>query len=219
MNIRATGNSCKPSNKGPPVPHLGIEGAMVVKASIRLTDSQKLVWLETHTLESVAHRKGDWKGCFASAGVLAERLGKPSKTVESNRDQLKKLELLHCVRGRRIAFWYPTLPPHCVPKSRMPDEIFRCRVLLDEHITDNHIPAPAQRLKQQANPRASAENIRVEGRGEVPHPTPEGENPPPLSPPPQEEGAVHPKMDWNHIPRGDRGAVLRGFAAWWGSRS
>jgi hypothetical protein len=209
--------------------------ARVVKASVRLNDAQKIVWLEIHALESVAHRKGDWRGCYANAEVLGGRLGKPTETVERIRRELLAHGLLYKKPGRRIAFWYPAMPTYCIPTGHSADEIERCRVLLDDHIgelrpvTDDGIKQPAEESRPGTRPVTDDGHIR-EGRGEVPPPTPEGENTPPLSPPhelSEEERLAHqervkklvtgvgtetampPPTEQTTLPQGFRGHVFR----------
>jgi hypothetical protein len=113
-----------------------ITGARVVKASRRLTPTQKLVWLEVFTLASVAQRKGDERGCYASAAILADRIGLPAKTVATYRTRLKALGLLEGTRGRK-ASWWPTLPDDCVPRSGTMDDIGRARDALDTRLPES----------------------------------------------------------------------------------
>lgn len=99
--------------------HLPWQADLVVRASRELSDIEKLVWLEDRGLDQGA------MGCFAGAGVIADRLGRSRDTIERARRELVRLGL-HETRlqpGRRTASWYARLPATAVPTvpSDVPD--------------------------------------------------------------------------------------------------
>lgn len=124
-----------------PCPKLAWPALRVVKASTTLNDGQKLVFAEIRCLDNGT-------GCYASAETLSDRLGKPAETVERIRRELKELGLLKCKRGRRIAFWFPTMPEHCTPTSQKlsADELERLRVRLDDYLLETPRERSAQAL-------------------------------------------------------------------------
>lgn len=80
-----------------------------------LDSSLKLLWHEHLVLN-------DGSGCFAGAGVLAQRLGLSRDAVERGRRELARLGLLTQIgHGRgHTSTWIPVLPPACTPRTVKP---------------------------------------------------------------------------------------------------
>ncbi len=84
---------------------------LVVRAARELSDIEKLVWCEDRGLDQGP------AGCFAGAGVIADRLGRSRDTVERARRGLVHVEL-HQTQARArgsTASWYARLPVGAVP--------------------------------------------------------------------------------------------------------
>ncbi len=103
----------------------------VVKSSLMLGETLKLLWLEHVALNGE-------EGAFIGAGPMAQRLGTSRDTVERGRRELQRLGLL--VLGPRsrgeAGTYYPTLPVACTPTSARPNvaDVARLAQRLDDHI-------------------------------------------------------------------------------------
>ena len=127
-------------------PRLPFAARRIVAGSRRLTDGQKLVWLQLHALD-----RGDERGAWIGAVALSECVGRPVETVERQRKELQELGLLQGVQMARgkSASWYVLLPPGAVPESPRPvvDEVRILVGALDRHIAEVGslvTPLPAQ---------------------------------------------------------------------------
>ncbi len=107
--------------------------ARVLKASVRISPMDKLIWLEH--LGLVDHKKG---GAYISASGVADRLGITRVSVERARAKLHDFGVL-AKKGQgpgRAAVWRPQLPPDCTPHARTltDDEAKALAEALDRHI-------------------------------------------------------------------------------------
>ena len=106
--------------------------ARIVKASKKVSATQKLVWLEHYGLANGRD------GCTMSASQVGRRLAIHRSTVERTRQDLLNIGLLARVdRGAgRTASWYPQLPNGRGPQvRRLPDDdVQRYAEQLDTHI-------------------------------------------------------------------------------------
>jgi hypothetical protein len=114
----------------------------VVRASVTLTPTAKLVWDEIRCLD-----QGD--GCWATSKYLAYRLGVAAETVEDLRLALLKQGLLvKEVRQGRVA-WLVRLPVACLPSRKDPgdDEVRQLVLAFDQHLGGVATgPAPVPRV-------------------------------------------------------------------------
>lgn len=101
----------------------------VVKASRKLDDIDKLVWIEIYHLDQGP------EGCYMRPDVLAGRVGRSRATMERSRRRLKECALLRSVHRRGYCdSWYVDLPSECVLSSSRPSdqEVFTAAARLDE---------------------------------------------------------------------------------------
>jgi len=101
----------------------------VVKASRKLDDIDKLVWIEIYHLDQRP------EGCYMRPDVLAGRVGRSRDTMERSRRRLKECALLRSVHRRGYCdAWYVDLPRECVLSSSRPrdEEVFAAAARLDE---------------------------------------------------------------------------------------
>lgn len=103
----------------------------VVKQSLMLDDSLKMLWLEHVALCGP-------EGAYIGATALGQRIGKSREAIERGRRELMRLGLLIAgARGRgQTGTYFHTLPRECLPSSDRPTvaEVARLAERLDTHI-------------------------------------------------------------------------------------
>ncbi len=123
-------------------PRLPFCATRVVKGSLLLSDSLKLIWLEHYALDRV---RGD--GAYIGAGPMGQRLGKSRDAINSARRELLRLQLLVAAARARgmTGTYFPALPAASIPTSERPvvETVTAATEQLDLHIRKVRSVAPA----------------------------------------------------------------------------
>lgn len=112
------------------LPHVGASARVVNQVLDALLPAMlKLLWRDHLTLDA-------GQGCYAGAGVLAERLGVSRDTVERGRRDLERFGLLVIERrGQGLtSTYFATLPENCRPSSAMPKSVSAETARLEDRI-------------------------------------------------------------------------------------
>lgn len=145
-----------------PCPHVPFEAIRVLKATPSLSWGAKLVLLEQYGLEPKPDHKNTWRGCYAPAAIIGERLGTSARNIEAYRAEAKKAGVLKASRRQQEVGWYVNIPREFWPTSSRPDsdEIQTLALRLDAWMDGerrNSTPQDSAELERGSIPQDSAE--------------------------------------------------------------